>query len=446
MLINNIVYYNKDNVSCEGSFKYNKGDYKMRFFKELLLFCIVFGLISCNSNITEYRKGDLTLIFDFSEALAIGKNPEVLEINLKQNEKTENYHFSEMDGEIILNDVLNGDYQINIAITFSDAEIYSAESDGILQADFANIVNVTISDAYVKLIIVIDTNPIENDDVNQFYNYSIDGRYFKQYNLVNAEELADEYLETPMLSFYEHSICSNLDGNMIPIVQYSFGEHYNPVTTCQTAMAFFADFIETSNSESYTGFINNADWLIDNMDGNGYLHYDFQWSHGGKQMCDNWISAMAQGEALGVMSMAYHQTSEEKYLNAANGFFMSLRHNKDGFWCVGIDSADYIWLEEYPSEDYCHVLNGTLFALWGLWDYYCITKDQQVLDMFEGVLKSMFDHYPNWNCIGEDSSLYCWHGIIQPYYHSVHQDQLIAYRDFFGIEEFNDMLISFIEH
>ena len=415
----------------------------MRLWKWIF---ILFAILSCSSNVTDTQINKLTLNFDFSEAVAIGKYPETIEINISQMNNVENYYFTNIVNSIIINDLLNGDYNIQISISFSNEEMYSGESNGYFSDDTENIVNVYIRDAYVKLIVLVDTNSSDLDDINQFYNYSINGKYYKQYNLENAEELADNYIETPMIYFYTHYIYSHLDENMVPVVQYDFGEYYNPVTTCQTAIAFYTDYIENNNSESLTGFLNNTNWLIDNMDEHSYLHYDFEWTHCGQQMCDNWISGMAQGQALAVMCMAYHHTTEQIYLETANKLFSSLRNNKDEFWCVGIDSADYIWFEEYPNEDYCHVLNGSLFTMWGLWDYYCITRNQEALDMFEGGLISILDHYPNWNFEDADGSLYCLHMTTITHYHSIHLNQLISYRDFFAIDGFNDMLTSFIEY
>jgi hypothetical protein len=233
---------------------------------------------------------------------------------------------------------------------------------------------------------------------------------------------------------------------MVPLVQYDFGEYYNPVTTSQTAMAFYDSYIENNSEQDYVGFINNADWLVNHMDENGYLRYSFEWTHCGCNLTDDWISAMAQGQALAVMCMAYHQTNDAVYLTAAEMLFSTLNSNRGDYWCVGIDSADYLWLEEYPNEDFCHVLNGTLFALWGIWDYYCLTENQIALEMFEGVLRSVLDHYPAWNFSDSPTTKYCWHNFNNAHYDLIHKKQINALRDFFGLEELDDMYLSFFEY
>lgn len=156
-----------------------------------------------------------------------------------------------------------------------------------------------------------------------------------------------------------------------------------------------------------------------------------------------WISAMAQGEALGALSVAFHATGDDKYLECANYIFTTLHTNTDSLWCFGIDNKGYYWLEEYPTEDFCHVLNGMLYALWGIWDYYVVTRDQFALILFKAGIKTICDNYPRWKEKYLDYSYYCWHRPMSAYYHQVHLTQLQTYADFFGIPEFRNAVDCF---
>jgi len=117
--------------------------------------------------------------------------------------------------------------------------------------------------------------------------------------------------------------------------------------------------------------------------------------------------------------------------------------NNESAWNVYIDDEDYLWYEEYPSADFCHVLNGKLFGMWGLWEYYCITRNSDALELLQGGIASVLDHYPLWDIDGIDGSHYCCHTTTITNYHEVHKLQLAAYRDMFNIEEFDIILNTF---
>jgi hypothetical protein len=230
---------------------------------------------------------------------------------------------------------------------------------------------------------------------------------------------------------------------MVPILQYPFGNYRNPVTTIHTAMAFYNRYLKTGNTIDKNGFLNNIDWLMKNHK-NYYFRYEFRFRHSpASAMEKGWISGMAQGQGLGALCVAFHLTGDEKYLNCARHIFTTLHTNTDSLWCFGIDKKGYYWLEEYPTEDFCHVLNGMLYGLWGIWNYYVVTRDAFALTLFKAGIRTISDHYPNWKVKNRNLSYYCWHRLIFADYHQVHLAQLQAYADFFDIAEFQDAVDCF---
>jgi hypothetical protein len=95
-------------------------------------------------------------------------------------------------------------------------------------------------------------------------------------------------------------------------------------------------------------------------------------------------------------------------------------------------------MEEYPSTDFCHVLNGKLFGMWGIWCYYSITKDDFALTLFKAAIESIVDHYPVWGADGQNVSRYCLHNPASEFYHEVQIFELRYYADFFNIPEFRE--------
>ena len=85
-----------------------------------------------------------------------------------------------------------------------------------------------------------------------------------------------------------------------------------------------------------------------------------------------WYSAMAQGLALSLFARLYQETADPSYLATADSLYRSLRHIGRGTnpWVSYIDASRYLWLEEYAQPYPEHTLNGFMFALFGLYDWY----------------------------------------------------------------------------
>ncbi len=340
------------------------------------------------------------------------------------------------------------EYTLNIEIFDTHQRIAQGSGAGVITLPDTHYVTARLVPAGEKLILIVNWHPDVTLKTTDFYNFSISRQqhHLKLYRDLNEPTvLAENYRVNRMPWFFPCEVDSSiLDSNLIPIKHYYFGDYRNPVTICCTAFGFYQDYLDTGAEIDYKGFLNNVDWLLTKHDANYYLHYDFDWYHYPALVFNKgWISAMAQGGALGAASMAWFLTADTKYLPAAVGFFTTLYHNSNSFWCIGVDPEDYYWLEEYPNPDFCHVLNGMLFALWGLWDYYVISADDFALTLFQAGLKTIADNYPIWNVPDENLSYYCLHHTAHASYHQIHLQQLELYAAFFDIPEFRDAITCF---
>ena len=295
-----------------------------------------------------------------------------------------------------------------------------------------------------NVILKLDTNPAFNVTESDFYNFNALDHFFKEHKIVDPETKADAYINSPMKFMIDHPILySILDENNIPFMPYDFGDYYNPVFTCNNAFGCYDEYLRSGDQMYLDWFYDNVDWLIDYKDSNSLLRYEFEFPHETITLNVGWTSAMAQGQALAALSMAYHVSEDEKYLQAAHEFFVTMYSNIGTDWNLYIDSEDYLWYEEYPSQDFCHVLNGKLFGMWGLWDYYCITRNEDALHLLQGGIASILDNYPLWDVDGVDGSHYCCHTGKVSTYHRIHKLQLEAYRDMFDIQEFDIIFDTF---
>jgi heparosan-N-sulfate-glucuronate 5-epimerase len=80
-----------------------------------------------------------------------------------------------------------------------------------------------------------------------------------------------------------------------------------------------------------------------------------------------WVSAMAQGEGASLLARLHRETGEERYADAARRALRPMRvPSRDGGASALLDGRPFP--EEYPTDPPSFVLNGAIFALWGLRD------------------------------------------------------------------------------
>lgn len=95
-----------------------------------------------------------------------------------------------------------------------------------------------------------------------------------------------------------------------------------------------------------------------------------------------WISEITQSLGVSLLLRAYQNTHDERYSKAASNAFrwLKLPISSGG---VAITTSDGTWFEEYPdAKNPSHVLNGHMWALFGIWDYFRATGDPTAKQMF----------------------------------------------------------------
>ncbi|GAA4703768.1 D-glucuronyl C5-epimerase family protein [Phytohabitans rumicis] len=163
--------------------------------------------------------------------------------------------------------------------------------------------------------------------------------------------------------------------------------------------------------------------------------YDFDFAvHGDTAhlLTAPWYSDMAQGQALSLYVMLFEATGASAWKAAADATFLSLSLDVDPAqpWGSWVDSSGNLWLEEYPrlpAANSERVLNGHLFAAFGLFDYHRITAAPRAAELYDGALTTVLNtlptgfRRPNW------ASLYSlFHRIPSRNYHQVHISELLA--------------------
>ncbi|MBS1878073.1 MAG: hypothetical protein JST31_01030 [Actinobacteria bacterium] len=135
-----------------------------------------------------------------------------------------------------------------------------------------------------------------------------------------------------------------------------------------------------------------------------------------------WISAMGQGQAISTLLRAHALTGDERYFEIASKALRPLLLPiADGGAQRDIDGA--VVLEEYSTEDPCAVLNGWIFALWGVHEIALAGGDQDARALFQQSAAGLVELLPRYD-VGWWSrySLYN-HGrpdLAKPFYQRLH--------------------------
>ncbi|RMF31408.1 MAG: hypothetical protein D6752_02240, partial [Candidatus Nitrosothermus koennekii] len=185
------------------------------------------------------------------------------------------------------------------------------------------------------------------------------------------------------------------DDEGVPIVNYGYvdgvliGKQQNPVFVCNIADKYYKDYADNRSNKSRMLFLNCARWLVNNARSYGsykILEYHFPWPK--YNIKPPWRSGMAQALAIQVLIKAHKLTNDDIYIDASrdllNSFFVEV---KDGG--VTYKDEEGWWYEEFASDDCIRsmVLNGMMFALLGIYDYYKYTSDNNAKYLFDkGVL------------------------------------------------------------
>lgn len=218
----------------------------------------------------------------------------------------------------------------------------------------------------------------------------------------------------------------------IPLLNYrgKLGIQYNPIAIAQYGLGNFNLFCRTGDLGRRQKFLKVADWLVRNLEKNHaglwVWHHHFDWEYRSTLKAP-WYSALAQGQGISTLVRAYQITSDPVYLNTATRAFETFQKTIEEGGVVFIDEHRNIWLEEYIVFPPTHILNGFIWASWGLYDYFLATGDKLAKRLFDEAVRTLSINLPKYDT--GFWSLYEVSGtrlkmLASPFYHKLHVVQL----------------------
>jgi heparosan-N-sulfate-glucuronate 5-epimerase len=203
------------------------------------------------------------------------------------------------------------------------------------------------------------------------------------------------------------------------------------VVIAQWGLGAYEHWLETGSEEWLAGARAACDHFVaaQRRDGplaGGWAH---EWSFPHSFRLDpGWLSGMAQGEIASLLVRVHAETGEDALAEAAlRGLGPLTVPSAEGGVRVDLEGGPFF--EEYPTDPASMVLNGGIFAIWGVRDVAVALGDADAARLFEASADALAAGIGRWD-LGYWSryDLYPHKrvNIASNAYHQLHIDQLAA--------------------
>lgn len=222
------------------------------------------------------------------------------------------------------------------------------------------------------------------------------------------------------------------DEKGVPMLDYhgTIGRQYNPIAIAQFGLAHYNRFVASGDERSLKMALAQADWLVDNLERNSkglavwMHHFNFDYR---QTLRAPWYSGLAQGQGLSLLARVHHKTGDARYLKAMDEAFASFGREVSNGGVRSSDKNGDVWIEEYIVDPPTHILNGFIWALWGVHDYALAVKSSDAKALFAaclGTLERNLSRYDNgrWSLYEQSGTRLPM--LTSPFYHRLHCVQL----------------------
>jgi heparosan-N-sulfate-glucuronate 5-epimerase len=241
----------------------------------------------------------------------------------------------------------------------------------------------------------------------------------------------------------------------IPVLDYhgTIGLQYNPIAIAQWGLANYNLFHETGDDVRWQKVLKAADWLAANLERNvqglWVWNHHFDWDYRDTLKAP-WYSGLAQGQGVSLLlrvqahTQAQSQSNSDdgRYQRAADRAFAALTLPIDQGGVLFEDAGNNLWIEEYLVNPPTHILNGFIWALWGVYDYWLARGDASAKRVFDRGVATLLQNLARYDT--GYWSLYEQSGtrlkmLASPFYHQLHIVQLRVMCNLTGDTRFREV-------
>ena len=222
------------------------------------------------------------------------------------------------------------------------------------------------------------------------------------------------------------------DAAGIPMLDYHgvIGLQYNPIAIAQWGLANYNCSCGSEDETRRQKTLKAAEWLASNLEQNvrglWVWNHHFNWDYRDTLKAP-WYSGLAQGQGISLLLRAHAHAGDEKYQRAAERAFVALTRSIAEGGVLFEDEEKNLWIEEYLVHPPTHILNGFMWALWGVFDYWLVCGDASAKKVFDRGIETLMRNLPRFDT--GYWSLYEQSGtrlkmLASPFYHRLHIVQL----------------------
>lgn len=208
-----------------------------------------------------------------------------------------------------------------------------------------------------------------------------------------------------------------LHSKKLPLITIEKGDMIEfPVAIFQYGLGAYDLFLQSKDEIYYQKFIQCASWALQHQEVSG------AWDNFSFYYPDYPYGAMCQGEGASLLIRAYTATQDVRYLKSAKKAidFMLLPIEDGGTTSYQNGGPCFLEYTHRPA-----VLNGWVFALFGLYDFSIACGEQYYIDIYKNAVLELAKQL--YQFVGNYWSMYDLDGrIASPFYHNLHIAQMEA--------------------
>jgi len=228
----------------------------------------------------------------------------------------------------------------------------------------------------------------------------------------------------------------------IPFTRYGdpIGLQHYAIDICQYALGHHQQWLKTSQLRHREIFLRQARWLQialqvrrDLPDTPALWMAGFNWG----RLRAPWPSGMAQGQGISVLVRAHAMSGDPTFLDAARAALAGLRLSLSQGGTTRYDEG-LPFFEELPTPEPSRILNGAIFALWGVHDLWRVTGDPAIGAFYNDGVRNLVAFLPRYD-MGYWTRYDLEAGSPHPssaFYQELHVNQLRVMHHLTGIDDF----------
>jgi heparosan-N-sulfate-glucuronate 5-epimerase len=205
-----------------------------------------------------------------------------------------------------------------------------------------------------------------------------------------TKELGEYY----MLFAEKADYRGHYDSSGVPQLDYHghIGLRYNPIAIAQYGLGNYNLYRGNADPDPRRKFFIAADWLCSHLEQNpqglAVWNHHFDWEYR-EPLRAPWYSALAQGQGISVLVRAHSESQDARYLEAARRALACFEVPINDGGVAFTDESGDLWFEEYIVSPPTHILNGFIWAAWGVYDYFLATQDASANELFSSAVRTL---------------------------------------------------------